>query len=184
MSNIVRDSDVVEISAPPVFSYGEKVKAKRTIRNDGTYAGKEIGDILAKKGEEGYVVSIGTFLQQFYIYGVEFLESGNRVGMKRKELDPVHERDEMADLPLPEAATMIEPRLPRYQWGQRVKALVDLHNDGSFPDAPLEALLVNFGNVGEIVQVGTHTDANIPVYLVEFGERLVVGCLEEEIIPL
>jgi nitrogen fixation protein NifZ len=52
MSNIVRDSDVVEISAPPVFSFGEKVKAKRTIRNDGTYAGKEIGEILAKKGEE------------------------------------------------------------------------------------------------------------------------------------
>jgi len=79
---------------------------------------------------------------------------------------------------------MIEPRLPRYQWGQRVKAQVNLHNDGSFPDAPLEALLVNLGDVGEIVQVGTHTEANFPVYLVEFGERLVVGCLEEEIIPL
>ena len=100
MSNIVRDSDVVEISAPPTFNFGEKVRAKRTIRNDGTYAGKEIGDVLAKKGEEGYVVSIGTFLQQFYIYGVEFMESGNRVGMKRKELDAVVSRDEM-DIPLP-----------------------------------------------------------------------------------
>lgn len=100
MSNIVRDSDVVEISAPPAFNFGEKVRAKRTIRNDGTYAGKEIGDVLAKKGEEGYVVSIGTFLQQFYIYGVEFMESGNRVGMKRKELDAVVSRDDM-DIPLP-----------------------------------------------------------------------------------
>jgi nitrogen fixation protein NifZ len=34
------------------------------------------------------------------------------------------------------------------------------------------------------VQVGTQTEANLPVYLVEFGERLVVGCLEEEISPL
>jgi len=101
MSNIVRDSEVVELSAPPYFAFGEKVKAKRTIRNDGTYAGKEIGEILAKKGEEGYVVSIGTFLQQFYIYGVEFLESGNRVGMKRNELDPAIPRDEMTDIPLP-----------------------------------------------------------------------------------
>jgi nitrogen fixation protein NifZ len=101
MSNIVRDSEVVELSAPPYFAFGEKVRAKRTIRNDGTYAGKEIGEILAKKGEEGYVVSIGTFLQQFYIYGVEFMESGNRVGMKRKELDPAIARDEMSDLPLP-----------------------------------------------------------------------------------
>lgn len=101
MSNIVRDSDVVEISAPPFFSFGEKVRAKRVIRNDGTYAGKEIGEILAKKGEEGYVVSIGTFLQQFYIYGIEFMESGNRVGMKRKELEPVNAHDEDDELPLP-----------------------------------------------------------------------------------
>jgi nitrogen fixation protein NifZ len=101
MSNIVRDSDVVELSAPPYFRFGEKVKAKRTIRNDGTYAGKEIGDVLAKKGEEGYVVSIGTFLQQFYIYGVEFMESGNRVGMKRKELESAAVRTGDEDLPLP-----------------------------------------------------------------------------------
>jgi len=79
---------------------------------------------------------------------------------------------------------MIEPRIPRFQWGQRVKALINLHNDGSFPDAAVEALLVNVGDVGEIVQVGTHAEANLPVYLVEFGERLVVGCLEEEILPL
>jgi nitrogen fixation protein NifZ len=104
MSNIVRDSEQVELSQPPYFSFGEKVKAKRTIRNDGTYAGKEIGEILAKKGELGYVVSIGTFLQQFYIYGVEFMESGNRVGMKRKELEPVIPRDDEAEIPLPGGA--------------------------------------------------------------------------------
>ena len=101
MSNIVRDSEVVELSGPPFFSFGEKVRAKRTIRNDGTYAGKEIGEILARKGEEGYVVHIGTFLQQFYIYGVEFLESGHRVGMKRKELEPVVDREDDDDIPLP-----------------------------------------------------------------------------------
>ncbi|WFU14725.1 nitrogen fixation protein NifZ [Bradyrhizobium sp. CB3481] len=102
MSNIVRDNDVLELRGPPFFSLGEKVRANRTIRNDGTYFGKEIGDILAKKGEVGYVVSIGTFLQQFYIYGVEFLESGNRVGMKRKELDLLDARKDPDDLPLPE----------------------------------------------------------------------------------
>ncbi|WP_028350585.1 nitrogen fixation protein NifZ [Bradyrhizobium murdochi] len=104
MSNFVRDSEVVELTGPPFFSFGEKVRANRTVRNDGTYAGKEVGEILAKKGQVGYVVSIGTFLQQFYIYGVEFLESGNRVGMKRKELEPVVAREELEDLPLPEEA--------------------------------------------------------------------------------
>jgi nitrogen fixation protein NifZ len=79
---------------------------------------------------------------------------------------------------------MIEPKLPKYQWGQRVKAVVDLHNDGSFPDVPADGLLVGVGDTGEIVRVGRHTEANFSIYLVEFGERLVVGCLEEEISPL
>ena len=79
---------------------------------------------------------------------------------------------------------IIEPRIPKYQWGQRVKAFIDLHNDGSFPDAPGQALLVSAADTGEIVQVGTHTESNIPIYLVEFTEHLVVGCLEEEIVPL
>lgn len=96
MMNISRDSDIVEINDAPVFYYGEKVRSKRVIKNDGTFPGKEIGDILVRKGEEGYVVSIGTFLQQFYIYGVEFIESGHRVGMKRKELEPMEEAEDIA----------------------------------------------------------------------------------------
>ena len=49
---------------------------------------------------------------------------------------------------------------------------------------PAEALLVGIGATGEIVQVVMHTEENIPIYLVEFSERLVVGCFEEEILPL
>jgi nitrogen fixation protein NifZ len=86
---ISRDSDEVELDGPPAFDYGEKVRSLRNIRNDGTFPGKDIGDLLCNKGEEGYVVSIGTFLQQFYIYGVEFISTGYRVGMKRKELELV-----------------------------------------------------------------------------------------------
>ena len=87
MSKIVRDGWVVELDGPPCFEYGQKVRSNQVVRNDGTFGGKEIGEVLVKKGEEGYVISIGTFLQQFYIYGVEFLNSGYRVGMKRKELE-------------------------------------------------------------------------------------------------
>jgi nitrogen fixation protein NifZ len=75
---------------------------------------------------------------------------------------------------------MLEPRMAKYEWGQSVRALVDLFNDGSHPEADEDALLVPAGGVGEIVQVGHHTEANIPVYMVEFG-RQVIGCLEEEI---
>jgi nitrogen fixation protein NifZ len=42
--------------------------------------------VLVHKGDIGYVQSIGTFLQQFYIYAVEFVGSGHKVGMRAKEL--------------------------------------------------------------------------------------------------
>ncbi len=78
---------------------------------------------------------------------------------------------------------MIEPREPKYQWGQPVQALIDLRNDGSYPDQPTDALLVRSGERGEIVQIGTHVESGIPVYMVEFEALHVVGCLEEEIAP-
>lgn len=76
---------------------------------------------------------------------------------------------------------MIEPGVPKYQWGQRVRACSDLYNDGSHPEYAPQALLVRTGDAGEIVQVGTHMESNTAVYLVEFGTNHVVGCLEEEI---
>lgn len=86
MADIVRDSEVVELNDPPRFDYGERVVSRSTVRNDGTFAGAEIGDVLVTKGELGYVTSIGNFLQQYYIYAVEWVDSGYRVGMRAKEL--------------------------------------------------------------------------------------------------
>ncbi len=81
--------DEGELEGPPRFEYGQKVRSRKSVRNDGTFPGKEIGDILVKKGEIGYVTSIGTFLQRFYIFGIDFVERGYCVGMKSKELDAV-----------------------------------------------------------------------------------------------
>jgi nitrogen fixation protein NifZ len=89
MADIERDGWAVELEGPPQFEFGQKVKSRFMVRNDGTFPGKEIGELLVKKGEEGYVISIGTYLQQYYIYGVEFLHSGYRVGMKRRELESI-----------------------------------------------------------------------------------------------
>jgi len=86
MADINRDDDVIEVAEPPRFVFGERVVSRTTIRNDGTFNGKDIGEVLVKKGDIGYVVSIGTFLQQFYIYAVEFTDHGYRVGMRAKEL--------------------------------------------------------------------------------------------------
>ena len=88
MSDINRDDeeDGLEVAFPPRFHFGEKVVARSNVRNDGTYQGKDIGDVIVKRGEVGYVTSINPFLQQFYIYAVDFVDSGHRVGMRAKEL--------------------------------------------------------------------------------------------------
>lgn len=78
---------------------------------------------------------------------------------------------------------MNEPRIPKYDWGHRVMATIDLFNDGSYPDAGHDVLLVEQGTVGEVVQVGIHEDTLTPVYMVEFPGNCVVGCLEEELAP-
>lgn len=80
-------SDEIEIDLPPEFEIGQKVRVRKLIRNDGTFPGQDIGATLAKKGEVGYVVSIGTFLQQYYIYAVHFLEKGYVIGCRTKELE-------------------------------------------------------------------------------------------------
>jgi nitrogen fixation protein NifZ len=86
MADINRDDDTVELRFPPRYAIGERVVSRGVVRNDGTCNGYDIGDVLVQKGEVGFVRSIGTFLQQFYIYAVEFTGSGRQVGMRAKEL--------------------------------------------------------------------------------------------------
>ena len=70
---------------------------------------------------------------------------------------------------------------PRYEWGQRVQAIGDLFNDGSFPQQLPEALLVHCGEKGKVVQVGRHSDSGTIVYMDEFSANRVVGCFETEL---
>lgn len=70
---------------------------------------------------------------------------------------------------------------PAYEWGQRVCAAVDLADDGTHPDAVAGEPLVPCGTPGEVVRVGRHVETDVPVYLVEFANAKVVGCLAEEI---
>lgn len=78
---------------------------------------------------------------------------------------------------------MIEVAKPRFEWGQRVQAIADLFNDGSYPERPPDALLVGAGETGEIVEVGRHVDSGTFVYMVEFAPNQVVGCTELELMP-
>ncbi len=68
------------------FDYGEKVRVIKNIRNDGTFMGSTRGALLIRRGCEGYIKSVGKFLQDQVIYQVHFLEEGCTVGCRETEL--------------------------------------------------------------------------------------------------
>lgn len=78
---------------------------------------------------------------------------------------------------------MAEPKEAKYRWGQPVTTAIDLVNDGTYPDSPVDAILAAAGARGEIVNVGMVEETGDPVYLVEFSDGKVVGVFEEEIAP-
>lgn len=79
------------------------------------------------------------------------------------------------------ARAFAEPPRPRYPWGATVRALVDLHNDGSHPGGAEGDVLVATGAEGRVMRVGHHEESRQPVYLVEFDGGVLVGCLESEL---
>ncbi|BAY44273.1 NifZ family protein [Kalymmatonema gypsitolerans NIES-4073] len=90
-------SDELELEQPPAFNIGDKVRLRKMIKNDGTFPGQEIGVILAKKGDIGYVASIGSYLQRSYIYAVHFLDRGFVIGCLKKELELVEKEQEVVE---------------------------------------------------------------------------------------
>ncbi|MEQ1739894.1 MAG: nitrogen fixation protein NifZ [Methyloglobulus sp.] len=68
------------------FEYGEPVRVTRNVRNDGTYPGMEVGELLIRRGSVGNVIEVGTFLQDQIIFTVHFLNHGRMVGCRLEEL--------------------------------------------------------------------------------------------------
>ena len=68
------------------FDYGEKVRVIKNIRNDGTFMGKNRGELLIRRGSEGYIKGVGKFLQDQVIYQVHFIDQGCTVGCRESEL--------------------------------------------------------------------------------------------------
>jgi len=79
--------EAIEVYSPPKFLPGTKVRSTKYVKNDGTYAGKDGGEVLVTKGAIGYVRDIGQYLQIYYIYAVDFVELGTVVGMRGRELE-------------------------------------------------------------------------------------------------
>lgn len=68
------------------FEFGDLVRVTRNVRDDGTYPGKAVGDLLVRRGSVGTVIEIGSFLQDQVIYTVHFLELDRIVGCREEEL--------------------------------------------------------------------------------------------------
>lgn len=70
----------------PVYEYGTPVRVVRNIRNDGSFPGKDRGNLLVRRGSIGYVKGMGRFLQDQLIYEVHFPDADCHVGVRDTEL--------------------------------------------------------------------------------------------------
>jgi len=75
----------------PKYEFGEEVRIVRNVRNDGTYPGMSTGRLLVRRGSTGFVMNVGTFLQDQLIYTVNFLEQNRIVGCREEELISIAE---------------------------------------------------------------------------------------------
>lgn len=132
----------------PQFEYGEQVRVIRHIKNDGTFPNVPTGALLVKRGTVGYVVNVGTFLQDHIIYTVHFLELARMVGCREEEL---------------QLASM--PWIPsRFETRDKVRAAKFLSLQGK--------IVVNQGDIGEIYNVIREADDQL-LYQVIFGDKIL-----------
>ncbi len=111
------------------FEFGESVRVTRNIRNDGTYPGMEVGELLVRRGSVGNVIEVGTFLQDQIIYTVHFLSLGRMVGCRLEELLGEN-----------------EPWNPSlFEFREKVRCTMDLAINGT--------VLYPKGTVGEVLKV-------------------------------
>jgi len=111
------------------WEYGEGVRLTRNVRNDGTYPGLDPGDFLVRRGSIGYVVDVGTFLQDQVIYSVNFLDEGKVVGCREEEL--IGAEDEWTP--------------SRFEFREKVRSAKGLSINGE--------VLVALGAIGEVIKV-------------------------------
>ena len=130
----------------PHYNYGDEVRVTRNVRNDGTYPGKEVGEFLLRRGSVGYVQNVGTYLQEYTIYSVHFVEADVLVGCKEEELVPAS-----------------DPWVPSlYEFRDKVNAIIPLSIRGE--------VVVEPGTTGEVLKV-LRDESEVVQYHVRFPGR-------------
>lgn len=73
---------------------------------------------------------------------------------------------------------------PRFEYGEEVRLIRNVRNDGTYPGVDVGALLIKRGAVGCVYDVGTYLQDQL-IYRVHFLEEgRTVGCREEELIAV
>ena len=130
------------MSLPSRWDIDDTVRVVRNVRNDGTFPGTSVGELLVRCGSVGTVIDIGTFLIDQIIYTVHFLDIDRIVGCREEELIGVD-----------------EPWLPSaFASRDRVAAGKPLRLAGQ---TRIEA-----GSIGEVLRV--MRDGETPVYHIHF----------------
>ncbi len=132
----------------PEYEYGDKVRVVRMIRDDGTFPGKQRGDMLVKKGSVGYVKDVGVFLQDQLIYQVHFIDEDLIVGCRSQELIS-------ADEPWVES---------EFEFGDWIRAANHLAIKGE--------VIAEVGAVGQVMSV--RRDMEPIMYEVLFTDRMLL----------
>lgn len=131
---------------PARYEFGTEVRVVRSIRNDGTFPGKNRGELLVPQGSVGYVKDMGTFLQDQVIYSVDFLDNGVMVGCREQEI-------QLAS----------DPWIPtKFEFRDKVTPTITLAIKGEVIAEP--------GDEGEIEKV-LREHENGPTYHVRFSGR-------------
>lgn len=142
----------------PAYEYGSEVRLIRNVRNDGTYPGKEIGDLLVRRGAVGCVYDVGTYLQDQMIYRVHFLDENKTVGCREEELIPAS-----------------DPWIPNiYEFNEKVSNKIPLSLNGE--------VVVEAGSKGLIMKVIRDVPNQIH-YHVHFGNDRLFQVPEKALDP-
>lgn len=74
--------------------------------------------------------------------------------------------------------------LPKYEFGDEVRIIRNVRNDGTYPGVPTGTLLIRRGSTGFVTNVGTFLQDQL-IYTVNFIEQnKIVGFREEELIGI
>jgi nitrogen fixation protein NifZ len=146
----------------PRFEYGDQVRVIRNVRNDGTFPGLVMGNLLVRRGSIGFVMNVGTFLQDQLIYTVNFLDQDRIVGCREEELIGIDE---------PWTPSLFETR-------EKVRAVLTLAVGGE--------IRVPAGTEGEVMRVvrdgdsGVQYQVHFPGQVLQVPERVLAPLVEHD----